>query len=474
MTALTALQRKALETAKDKIGFCYFLEMGLGKSLLALAEFSSLVNATPRKATRLVIVAPNSFKPGWATEISKHRLALAVHVYSAAKHKKAEEFVATSKWHLPPVIIVNYEALRLPKVQQLLADFTDRRSAMLVLDESIAIKNPTAKRTKAAHKLVKEFAYIRLLSGRPQTQGPHDLWAQLHAVGATKPGENFYAFRNVFCRMGGWENREVVGIQNEAQLRKRMEPFVMIAKKRDWLKELPDKAYTTRTYDLGDAPELNREYIRMENEFLAYLKDKQNKIVDKVEASIALVKYTKLQQLHCGFIHDDEGEPRWLVEDKDNPRLNALLDAMSETESKVCVCYKHRFVGEQLWRVLAARDLHPARITGGMKDKAIEQEKAFFNDDPKCRVMLLQLDSSKYGHTLIGDQTSDGYNACYTMLFYQNEFSLDTRSQIEDRIHRIGQKNAALYVDLTGSDMDRRMAAALQYKTGLYEALFGR
>lgn len=471
MTQLTKLQLLALEKARDKVGYAYFCEMGLGKSLLALAEFLTYVE--PRKATRLVIVAPNSFKPGWATEISKHRLNLAVHVYSASKHKKAEEFCSTPKWHVPPVLIVNYEALRLAKTQQLIFDFVDRRNAMLVLDESIAIKNPTAKRTKAAHKIVREFAYIRLLSGRPQTQGPHDLWAQLHAIGATKPGENFYAFRNVYCRMGGWENREVVGIQNAKQLQKRMEPFVIIAKKKDWLQELPDKSYTSRAYDLQDAPELNREYVRMEEEFLAYLKDKEHKIVDKVEASIALVKYTKLQQLHCGFIHDDEGEPKWLVEDKDNPRLQALLDAMAETDGKVCVCYKHRFVGEQLWKVFVDREMHPARITGGMKDKAIEEEKRLFNDDPKCRVMLLQLDSSKYGHTLIGDQSSTE-NACFTMLFYQNEFSLDTRSQIEDRIHRIGQKNAALYVDLTGSRMDQRMAAALQYKTGLYEALFGR
>lgn len=472
MTALTALQRKALEMAQDKIGYAYFLEMGLGKSLLALAEFGSLVERDHR-ATRLVIVAPNSFKPGWATEISKHRLPLAVHVYAASKHKRAEEFVATPKWHMPPVLIVNYEALRLPKVQQLIEDFTFRRNAMLVLDESIALKNPSAKRTKAAHKLVRDFAYVRLLSGRPQTQGPHDLWGQLHAIGATRAGENFYAFRNTYCRMGGWENKEVVGIQNAKQLQQRMEPYCLIAKKKDWLSDLPDKSYTTRTYDLADAPYLQREYARMEEEFLTYLKDKENRIVNKVEATIALTKYTKLQQLHAGFIHDDEGEPAWLVEDKDNPRLQALLDAMDETEGKVCVCYKHKFVGEQLWRVMVARGLHPARITGGMKDKAIEEEKKLFNDNPKCRVMLLQLDSSKYGHTLVGDQSS-AENACFTMLFYQNEFSLDTRSQIEDRIHRLGQKNAALYVDFTGSDMDRRMAAALQYKTGLYEALFGR
>jgi hypothetical protein len=122
---------------------------------------------------------------------------------------------------------------------------------------------------------------------------------------------------------------------------------------------------------------------------------------------------------------------------------------------------------------MAERDLHPVILRGGMKDAAIEEEKRLFNEDSQHRVMLLQLDASKFGHTLIGNQTNVE-DACSTMLFYQNDYSLDTRSQIEDRIHRIGQRLPALYVDFVGSEMDERMTSALQFKTKLYEALFGR
>ena len=48
--------------------------------------------------------------------------------------------------------------------------------------------------------------------------------------------------------------------------------------------------------------------------------------------------------------------------------------------------------------------------------------------------MLLQAEAGKYGHTLVG--TPD--DPCATMIFFENSYSLDTRSQLEDRIHRMG------------------------------------
>ena len=469
MTQLTPLQQEALTRAKDKPGYGYFLEMGLGKSLLALAEFLHLVE-DHHKATRLVVVSPNSFKSGWASEIRKHGLTLTVHVYEASKHEKALAFIGQT-YQYPPVLILNYEAMRLPKVQELLNRFTERRRCYLALDESISLKNPTAKRTRAILKMVGWFQYVRLLSGRPSTQGPHDLWGQLTAIGALRPGENFYSFRGTYCKMGGWEGREVVGVQNEAGLIRRMAPFTMVAKKSEWLKDLPAKSYTTRTYELHG--ELGAQYASMEEEFLVWLRNQQGQVVDRVQAEIAIVKLTKLMQIHAGFVHDEEGEPHWLVPDDDNPRYQLLLELLEGMTSKACVCFKHRFVGDHLYLALERLGYKPARLAGGMSTGAIEHEKWLFNNDPECRLILLQTDASRYGHTLLGDQKNEE-DRCHTMLFYQNDYSLDTRSQLEDRIHRIGQANACLYIDLVGSEMDARMIAALQHKRSMYEALFGR
>ena len=72
---LDPVQIEALKFGAGKRGVGYFLEMGLGKTLLALEEFSRA------DLTRLVVVSPNSFKRGWQDEIEKHGFSFDVHVF---------------------------------------------------------------------------------------------------------------------------------------------------------------------------------------------------------------------------------------------------------------------------------------------------------------------------------------------------------------------------------------------------------
>ena len=61
------------------------------------------------------------------------------------------------------------------------------------------------------------------------------------------------------------------------------------------------------------------------------------------------------------------------------------------------------------------------------------------------------------------------------MVFFESTYSADTRDQICDRIHRRGQTGEyVLYVDLSGSDLDRRIALALQRKDSLYKSVFSK
>jgi hypothetical protein len=61
------------------------------------------------------------------------------------------------------------------------------------------------------------------------------------------------------------------------------------------------------------------------------------------------------------------------------------------------------------------------------------------------------------------------------MIFFESSYSLDTRTQDEDRIHRRGQTGEnVLYIDLSGSELDKRVVRALQKKEDLYEAVFSK
>ena len=475
MSPLDPVQHAALAFARGKPGVGWFLEQGLGKTLLALAEFDAL--RLQGLVDRMIVICPNSFKLGWAQEIEKHGFSFDVHVFRSSKREAATEFCSRSHRddsgrHHAPVMVVNYEAARMKTVLAGLIKWAARGRCYLAIDESIQIKTQPTKsqQTKAVHSLAAwnqfigeplHLRYVRILTGRPQTQGPQDLWGQLRAIGLFQ-NKNYWAFRGDYCVMGGWMNKEVVRAKNEGQLAAFMAPVVFQAKKADWLPSLPRKDMTIRDYAMSG--EQKRQYTSMEEEFLLEIE------AGTITVDVAIAKYAKLAQIQTGFIYDESGNAHELVLPSKNPRVQLLKQILDEEVSgKTVVVYRHKAVLPLLLTALANYD--PAWIKGGMKPTEIEDQKARFNNDPNCRIILAQCDASKYGHTLLAGPAEE--DRCRTMIFFENSYSADTRDQIEDRIHRRGQTGEyVLYIDLSGSDLDRRIVRALQRKDALYRSVF--
>lgn len=453
---LLEVQHGALGASDGKAGFGYFMEMGLGKTATALHDF--LRSAERRDATRGVVVAPNSFKGGWGAEISKWGLGIDPFVWQSGYEGYLRSWIRAS-WNKPPLIIINYEAIRSQKVRDLLYEYMRPRPSFLIFDESIQLKQYDSAQTKAALEMVNEATVTRILSGKPMTQGPHDLWAQMRAI-KQQDGRSYFAWKTLFCKMGGFKGKEVMGAQNEDYMGKLVNPHVFWAAKSDWT-DLPPKMYTSRTYEL--TPEMREPYESMERDFLVWLSEQEVVAIDAM-----ITKYIKLAQIQTGWIYDDDGKPRSLVPDERNPRLRLLHDIVNnQITGKAVVVYHHKQVLAQLTTALAP--LQPAQIAGGASPDVTEAEKRRFNDDPNCRVILIQAQAGKYGHTLLGGP--EPQNHCSTSIFYENTYSLDGRSQLEDRNHRYGQLgDSVLYIDLVATSLDERVTAALQRKEDMYKA----
>jgi len=306
------------------------------------------------------------------------------------------------------------------------------------------------------------LTYSRILSGKPIKQGPHDLWSQMRVIKQLN-GREYYPFKSAFCRMGGFKMKQVLGVQNEDILSKLIEPHVFRATKADWA-DLPPKTYTVREYKL--TPEMKAMYDSMYHDFVLWLNSSEAVTVDA-----AITKYIKLAQIQCGWIYDEDGKVRSLVPDERNPRLKLLLETLeTEVSGKAAIVYHHKPVFDQLLRALGGPTVC-AWIKGGMSPAEITEQKRRFNEDRNVRNILLQDDAAKYGHTLLG--LPEAGHMCYTMLFYENNYSLDTRSQIEDRIHRHGQAaDSVLYLDSVGTPLDRDCVRALQRKESVFQAVF--
>ena len=69
----------------------------------------------------------------------------------------------------------------------------------------------------------------------------------------------------------------------------------------------------------------------------------------------------------------------------------------------------------------------------------------------------------------VGNPATAGYGLTLTeanlVVYYANDFNLETRIQSEDRAHRIGQKNNVTYIDLISEGtIDERIVKALTIK----------
>ena len=78
----------------------------------------------------------------------------------------------------------------------------------------------------------------------------------------------------------------------------------------------------------------------------------------------------------------------------------------------------------------------------------------------------------------VGNPATAGYGLTLTeadlVVYYANDFNLETRIQSEDRAHRIGQKNNVTYIDLiTEGSIDEKIVKSLRDKIDIGAQVLG-
>ena len=448
-----AVQKKALELSEGKLGFCFLKEMGTGKSADALNEYIEYRELG--LIEHLIITCPNSLKRNWRDEIEKWGVDVEVVIWPSKPKFIWKDKKQTQQVSKPICWVFNYEAMMFSGGEEL-HNFMRENKCMWTLDESSRIKNFNAKTTKSIISMSPVAHVKRILTGTPMSQSVMDLWAQLRFIGELV-GVNPYAFRNHYAIMGGYMGKQVVGAKNEVELQKLLSTCAFQAKKKDWT-DLPDKIYTTRHVDMIKPQQ--DAYNDMKRDFLLMMKDST-----VITAQMVITQLNKLQQISRGFIYDDERDAQTLVEPEKNPCIDVIKEVLDEIDGKIVVMAQYRHSMSVLYKALYAYD--PARITGGMTDDELAEEKRKFNETETCRVIVTQIGVGGIGHTLLGTNA----HRCSTMIFYENTFSLEKRKQAEDRIHRYGQDKACLYIDIATSAVDRKLSQALQRKDDLVKSV---
>ncbi len=429
------VQSAALDKANGRRGFGYFMEMGLGKTSTAYNEFIHLMEMD--EVDTMIVVCPQSLKAVWAEEAEKWEVGFDPTIWPRTRHQEGPK----------KIFLINYEAL-IGKGGEYLEYLLGMNRVYLVLDESIHVKNPRAKRTRRMIGLAAMASYVRILSGAPITKSALDIWGQFRCIGELK-GQNQYAFRNHFCVMGGYLGKQIVGAKNQDELSTLIDGNAFRARKKDWT-DLPETLNTTRNYVLYR--DQQKQYSAMLDELVINVND------ETVTAPMVITQMMKLQQIAGGFVIDEQGDTHDIISEKKNPKLNLAEEIVDELDSKVII---FAFYKKSI-DLLAKRFPNGVCLTGNQGKEVQAMEKRGFNNYTN-QVMIAQLTAGKYGHTLLGTKDMP----CHTTIFYENTYDMDARVQAEARNHRHGQHYPVTYIDLVGTTLDKKVIGALQRKQNL-------
>lgn len=448
------VQKKAINLSTGRGGYAWFMEMGLGKTAVAVNEFiEEYRNGCVRQ---MLVLCPAHLRGNWAEEIKKYNDALDVIVAPCVP--------VTPRPGIPQIWIINYEVWR-SSVGPYVERWVAAKPTMIVADESQNIKNYRSKVGKWAVGLAKQCSVRRILSGKPMSQSVLDLWPQLRFIGALS-GVNPIAFRNEYAIMGGYLGKQIVGVRNEERLNKILDEWSFRATKDEWL-DLPKKL-PARTIEVQMGRAQQQAYDDMRKEQFLLLEKKGVEITAEMVISVLL----KLQQISSGWIYDEHGNAHDIVEPKDNPKIKALFAELEAADGKSLVfCHYKKSMAMLVNYFQNEYDDGCSFMIGGVHPKDLTEQKRKFNEESSCRVLFGQISVAKEGHTLIG---GPGPDRCKNTFYFENTYSLNDRAQSEDRNHRIGQDKPVSYTDFITSPVERRVIAALQKKEDIVRSVMQR
>jgi SNF2 family DNA or RNA helicase len=170
----------------------------------------------------------------------------------------------------------------------------------------------------------------------------------------------------------------------------------------------------------------------------------------------------RFQQILSGHLPTDDGK---LVEFK-TQRLDALMSCIEESSDKIIVWSRFRYDIIRIKDALAKTYGSDSVVTyyGDTSDEERQNAITLFQHGD-ARFFVANPATAGYGLTL---------TAANTVIYYANDFNLETRIQSEDRCHRIGQKNPVTYIDLIcEGTVDEKIVQALRDKIDISAKVLG-
>lgn len=435
-------QRKAVKKIDQFKGRALLAdEMGLGKTWEALWWCKIHPEKRP-----IIVVCPANLKWVWEMEAWKLLKIRAVVLSGRKPPKKKKGF----KTHHKELYIINYEILNkwVPflwklKAMVLIPDevhYQKSRGAKRTLALNRLSKGPLRKkrRSKKGRKLKKRrrIPHVLAISGTPLTNRPAELYTTLRLV-RPKIYNHHDFFMHRYCkpvwREWGWEYK---GATNIKELHRKLKKQMMIRNlKKNVLKDLPDKTRTVIPMDI----ENRKEYQEAETDFITWLTKKSATKARKASKAKQLVQLGYLKRLAADL--------------KMKQVLQWIENFMEQSSEKLVVFGIHKKIIKQIHKKYPHTSVV---IDGSTSSKNRKRAVQSFQHNKKIRLFIGNIQAAGVGITL---------TASYTLALVELDWVPGNMMQVEDRLHRIGQKNAVMIYYLVAKDtIEEKLCEILQKK----------
>lgn len=315
---------------------------------------------------------------------------------------------------------------------------------MIAFDEAHKAKNPDSQQGKALLSIDCKGPKIPM-SGTFVLNNPLDLYLPLRWAGFET--HSFYAYKQHYCKMGGFGGKEIVGYKNLDELRSMVSKVMLRRVKGDVL-DLPPKVHTIEWVDAY--PEQKSLYKDV--------RDQVRDNIDKVKVHPdPLSEMLRLRQV--------TGYPGIL---SSTVTKSAKMDRMEElVEEEVSVGGKAIIFSNwsEMTNVIRhkLKKYNPAYITGEVGSVQRMEEKDRFQNDPNCKVMIGTIGALGTGFTL---------TAAQLVIFVDEPWNRGIKDQAEDRAHRIGTRGTVRVVTiLTRDTVDEGVYNLVQKKGKMADLL---
>ena len=448
-----AHQVKALEFIHDKAGAMLALEMGTGKTKVAINHMEEI------DARRTLVLAPLSVvNHVWPGEIQRHSHRHATIIPLGDQHanvrskltKAAEGLALATARKGPAIVVVNYEsAYREPLGRWL----KEQKWDLLIMDESHRLKSPSGQISRWASQMADRSVRRLALTGTPMPHSPMDIYAQYRAVDKTIFGVSYQEFKNRYAEfeivgaravknhnngMGGRMVQQVSGYKNLEELNEKFYELAFRVTAAETL-DLPGVIETYTHVNLS--PKARRLYNEMALEFQAELDSGQI-----VTAPNALTRLMRFQQLTSGFAVTSEGK----TVDVDDAKARALSDILEDLPRAEPVVVFARFQHDLDVIAQTAEKMKRPHYEISGRIKSLDEWRDIGG------VLAVQIQAGGLGLDL---------TAARYCVYFSLGFSLGDYLQSIARLHRPGQTSLVDYIHLTAAhSIDEIIVGALANK----------